>query len=81
MDPAADRTVMVGYFVWGFAALVVFALLFMVSLGNIMLATAGGVLVWSGLGPIWFEFDPVVTYGPCALLMGLGLMAVVKKFA
>ena len=80
VDPATEKASMVAVALCGFAAMVVFAIFFTVSKGNIMIATSGAVLVWSGIGPIFFELQPAVTYGPIVLILFLGLLAVIKKY-
>ena len=79
VDPIADRAPMIAMMLCGFGAIIVFAALYFVTMGNIMLATVGGVAVWSGLGPIFVELHPAVAYGPVALIVVGGVMTAAKK--
>ena len=47
---------------------------------GIMAGTAGAVMVWSGLGPIFFSVNPLVAYGPVTLVIIAGGLVALRMF-
>ena len=79
VNPAEDKAEMLAMLICGAAAVGLAALLFMVTGGNVMIASVGATMVWSGIGPIFFSLHPAVAYGPLLLIFVPAGMVLIRR--